>query len=326
MNWIKENKFLSGFLAVTLVVAGVLAFLMSTAMGRASTAQSNYETAAAELTRLQTSAPYPDEANLAQMEEKRKEHKASIEELQKDLASRQIPLTPGTTPAQFQDKLKEVVTRVRSAAAAAGVSLGKEGAQKFYMNFDKYETEPPKPEAAAPLLRMLESMETVMNMLIANNVSEISEVKRDLLPEEGGKREAGKDKSAPKEEAKALVVRHPFEVSFVAHEGKFHKFINNLVTEKKQFYIPRSVTVKNDKEQGPPRTAGTGPAPTPPAAPDPAPSPSSPASPASPNAPAPPPPASDPETNPVLIVGEEKLSVTVKIDVIDFAGAPAKPQ
>src|SRR5437762_308926 len=127
MNWIKENKFLTGFLAVTLIGAGVLAYLMITAMGRASTAQTNYDAAAAQL------------------------------------------------------------------------------------------------------LRMLESMELVVNMLIANNVTEISEIKRDALPEEAGKEKGGKDSGkggAKEDSAKSLVVRHPFEIAFVAHEGKFHKFIN----------------------------------------------------------------------------------------------------
>jgi hypothetical protein len=306
MNWIKQNKFLTGFLAVTLIGAGVLAFLMLSAKGKADEAEQHYSAAAAELTRLQNSAPFPDEGNLRKMEELKKAHHAAIEELQKNLAATQIPLEP-TTPAQFQDKLKETVTKIKSDAGAKNVKLP----EKFYMSFDKYETEPPKSEAAAPLLRMLKAMELVVEMLIDNQVSEIGDFKRDALPEEAGKKEGGKN-AAKDESGKALVVRHPFEVGFVAHEGKFHKFINNLITEKKQFYIPRSVVVKNEKEQGPSRTAPQ--SPTPPA-PTPAP--------ANPNAPNTP---SAPVDEVRLVVGEEKLQVVVKIDVIDFAeiAAPAK--
>jgi hypothetical protein len=285
MNWIKQNKFLTGFFAITLVGAGALAFLMVSAMGRATTAQDSYNSAAAELTRLQNSAPYPDAGNLAKMEDLKKQHKASIEELQKNLAATQIPLNPTTSQAQFQDKLKEVVTRVREKAANANVKLP----EKFYMSFDKYETEQPKPEAAAPLLRMLESMEIVVNILIANSVTEISEIKREPLPEEVGKKEGGKG-AAKEDSTKSLVIRHPFEVGFVAHEPKFHKFINSLVTEKKQFFIPKSVVVKNEKEQGPSRNKVDDP--------------------------------SKPKDDVAIVVGQEKLDVTVKIDVVDFAGAP----
>lgn len=298
MNWIKENKFLSGFLAITLVVAGVLGFLMVSAMGRASTVQTNYDTAAAELTRLQNSAPFPDADNLAKMQALKKQHKAAIEELQTKLAATQIALQPGTTPVQFQDKLKEVVTQVKAAATANGVKLP----DKFYMSFDRFETETPKPEAAAPLLRLLESMKLVVEMLIANNVTEISELKHEALPEEAGAArnpaQGGKpekpDKAPSKDDSSKLVTRHPFEVAFVAHEGKFHKFINSVITEKKQFFIPKSVVVKNEKEAPPTRAT---------------------------------PPKDKPADGPagediVMIVGEEKLQVTVKIDVVDFAGAP----
>ena len=48
----------------------------------------------------------------------------------------------------LERQLKEAVTRVRTAATASGVELP----DKFYMSFDKYETETPKAEAAAPLL------------------------------------------------------------------------------------------------------------------------------------------------------------------------------
>src|SRR5690349_19501293 len=101
MNWIKENKFLTGFFAITLVVAGVLAFLMMSAKSRAAAAQADYEAAASKLTSLQTSAPYPDKGNLDKMTEFKKTHQAAIDELQKNLAATQIPLTP-ISQSQFQ--------------------------------------------------------------------------------------------------------------------------------------------------------------------------------------------------------------------------------
>jgi hypothetical protein len=301
MNWIKENKFLAGFLAITLIVAGVVAFLMMSAKGKADEAEQRYNAAAAELTRLQNGAPFPDAGNLGKMEELKKQHHAAMDELQKNLAATQFPLEP-TTPAQFQDKLKETVTRVRTAAAGVGVKLP----EKFYMSFDRYETEPPKAEAAAPLLRMLKSMETVLDMLIANQVNEITDLKRDALPEETGKKPEGGKSSVKDDTGKALVVRHPFEVGFVGIEGKFHKFINSLITEKKQFYIPKAVVVKNEKEQGPSRNDKSTP---PPAPPQPAPGDTNPPQ------PNPPP----PEEATKMIVGEEKLQVSVKIEVVNFA-------
>ena len=316
MNWIKENKFLTGFIVVTLLGAGALAFLVLAAKGKLEEADQRYNVAAAELTRLQSGAPFPDAGNLKKMEDLKKAHRAAIEDLQKNLAATQIPLDP-LEPAKFQDLLKTTVDRVKAAAAGAGVALD----EKFYMGFDKYQTEPPKPEAAAPLGRMLKSMELVVGMLIENKVTQITELKRELLPEEGGKKDAAPAKPGAKDDAaKALVTRHPFDVVFIAHEGKFHSFINSVVTSKKQFFVPKSVTVKNDVEQGPSRVdpnkvVPQQPPPKPPDNPD-------------PNAPAPAVPAPPPEEATRLLVGEEKLQIAVKIDVVDFAepAAPAKPE
>ena len=159
MNWIKENKFLTGFLVITLLGAGALAFLMMSAKDTLDVAQQHYDAAAAELTRLQNGAPFPDAGNLAKMEELKKQHHAAIEDLQKNLATTQFVIE-AVTKEQFQDKLKETVTKVKADAASAGVKLP----EKFYMGFDKYETETPKPEAAAPLLRMLKSMELAVGL------------------------------------------------------------------------------------------------------------------------------------------------------------------
>ena len=259
MNWIKENKFLTGFIVVTLLGAGALAYLVMSAKATLDEADQRYNAAASELTRLQSGAPFPDAGNLKKMEDLKKVHHAAIEDLQKNLAATQFPLDP-LEPAKFQDMLKTTVDRVKAAAAAADVKLE----DKFYMGFDRYQTEPPKPEAAAPLGRMLKSMELVVGMLIDSKISQITELKRDLLPEESGKKEPSAKPGAKEDSTKALVTRHPFEVAFVAHEGKFHNFVNAVVTSKKQFLVPKAVTVKNDKEQGPSRNDPNKVAPPPP--------------------------------------------------------------
>jgi hypothetical protein len=53
------------------------------------------------------------------------------------------------------------VTTVTIEASAAKAQI----AQKFYMDFDRYQAEPPKDEAAAPLGRMLKAMALAMKEL-----------------------------------------------------------------------------------------------------------------------------------------------------------------
>ena len=53
MNWIKQNKFLSGFIAVMVIGVGALGFLLFQAQSRYGEARTEYESKASELNRLE---------------------------------------------------------------------------------------------------------------------------------------------------------------------------------------------------------------------------------------------------------------------------------
>jgi len=127
----------------------------------------------------------------------------------------------------------------------------------------------------------------------------ITDFKRDPIPEEGGEKSAtasatpkppgGKPSDADAESS--LVKRQPVSVSFVASEGRFRRFINELISSKKQFYIPKNFVVTNEKTTGPPKISID-----------------------------PPKPGEDPKGGGVKYVfGEEKLTVSVRVDIADFA-------
>ena len=340
MNWFKENKFLATWLIVTLIGAAVLGFLMFSARSTYAETQQRYDELSSELSRLQTAAPYPNAENLKKMEALRKEHNSAITDLQKQLAAAEFPLEP-TTPEQFQDLLDKSVKRVTTRAMELGVTLPKD---KFYMGFDRYERDIPPAEAAPKLGRMLKAMELVVMQLLENRVTELTALKRDPFPEEGGgpaagagspREGTGSSGRGSRDEPAAALVRQPFDIAFIAKEAVFHSFVNAVVTAKTQFFIPKSVTVKNEKQEGPSRhdlTAGAAPPPPPPPPlpPDPnvpptAPAnPNAPALPADPNAlPAPPLPGAPatpatPAPPRKFIVGEEKLQISMRIEVVDF--------
>ncbi|MEO6569892.1 MAG: Amuc_1100 family pilus-like protein [Opitutaceae bacterium] len=307
MNWFKENKFLAGLLVLTLVGAAALGFLLMSAQSAFAEAQQRYDEQAAELTRLQNSAPFPDAENLKKMEALRGAHFTAITTLQKDLAAAEVPLKP-MTPEQFKDELDKTVKRVAARAAELHVELPAK--EKFYMAMEKYERDVPKPEAAAPLGRQLGAMELALMQLLESRITEVTELKRETLSEEGqpaGSNSSGRSgtdapkASSGKSDAKELVTRNSFDIAFVGQEAKFHSFINALIGSKQQFFIPKSVTVKNEKLEGPPRLdVSAVPQPT------------------NPN-----PPSGTPSTEPPAaskyIVGDEKLQVSMRIDVVHFS-------
>ncbi len=324
MNWIKENKFLTGYLAVLAAAAGVLIFLVFDAKGKFDDAQSAYNQQADELNRLEKLPLYPNAINLRKREDQKQDHQIRINELEAKLLQYQIPVEP-ITPEAFQDKLRASATEFAQHANDAGMKLP----EKFFMGFERYQTEPPKPAAAPLLYRELRAMELVLNDLPAHSVVELKSITREQLPEETGAMHA--ETAAPSrpgqaaaggahaDKAAAQVAKHPFEIIFLAPKGAFQIILNDVATNKTQFMIPRQIIAHNEKDKGPTRDEA-GQASTPPSGAAAAPAQAQPAHPAA--APAISKPA---DTTPTFIVGEERVEVTMRVEVVDFQNSKASP-
>lgn len=331
----KDNKFLTGFLIVTLLGAGALGFLLFQAKGKHSEATEAYTQKVGELQSLQSGKPYPNDANYKKVLELQKTHQQAINDLQKQLAAAEIKVEP-MTPVKFQDNLNETLRRVRAQAAQVGPDVIKSD-MKFSLGFETYLTQPPKDEAAAPLGRMLKAIELVMTELLKTSPSEITkDVKRTPLAEEGTQKapatpapKSGSAAGAKKlVEEQPLVKRYPFEIEFTAHEAKVRTFINKIVEEKNQFFVVTSVRIANTVVTGPSKTADASASGTTTVAattPDPAAAPATPAATQSVDpsqAPASTP-AQSTEALAKFILGEEKLTVAMVVEVVDFAEPPA---
>jgi hypothetical protein len=328
MNWVKENKFLAGFIAVMLIGIGALGFQVLSASTKLEEAETAYTAKATAYNRLRRLDPFPNRKNLDAFEVQKAEAAQVINAFQADLTKREFPVEP-MTPFKFQDELKRAVTEVRAKAAAANVVLK----DKFYLGFDPYETAPPSEEAAPLLGRQLKAIEWVMLQLIAARIVEVKELKRTPLPEEQGKagvppaggRQAdrgprpGSDRGGGRAGRGAkpdLVTNHPFDIIFTAKQHQFVSILNTIVSPTApQFYIPRAVRVTNQKADGPPRATEAAAAP-PPADPNAPQVPATEATPAAPAAPA------VGDIN--YIVGEELIEVAMKLEIVDFAEVATK--
>ncbi len=299
MSWIKQNKFLSGFLAFMVIGVGALGYLLMQAQSHYSEVRTDYETKAQELNRLETLKPYPEAENLKLIEAQKAQQFAVIEALHKNLAAAQLP-TEQISREQFQDKLREAVTRVTTKAKEGGIALP----AMFYLGMDKYQSEPPLPEAAPALGRQLNAVEFILTKLLDAGVVAITKFDRDALPEEEGKgkkdpAKQGGGAGKAEKSAKNLVSYHGMQIEFTSDQGRFRNILNEIVTEKGQFYVPRLVVVKNEKEDAParfqPGVAGA----------------------------EPPKPGAASGTK-KLVFGSEKVNVSLVLDVVDFAEVAAK--
>jgi hypothetical protein len=297
MNWIKQNTFLSGFIAVMVIGIGVLGWLLYSASGHYDEVRADYETKVKELNRLETAKPYPEEGNLKIFDELKKEHAAAIQEFQKKVMAAQIPVEP-ISAVQFQNQLKEAVDRVVQKATAAGVKTP----TGFYLGFEKYQTQPPAPEAAPALGRQLKALEFVVAEMVRSGVLEVTKFDRKPLPEEEGKGKKEKSDEAPAKGPKvekggktaASVAYHPVQIEFKAEQSRFRELLNGLVAAKEHFLVPRLLNVKNEAEVAPQRVAAAG---TPPVT----------------------------ETGAIpVIFGLEKVSVTLDLELVEFIETAAK--
>ena len=293
MNWIKENKFLTVFFGVMLAGASALGYLLLSSKANFDEVQANYNTASTELSRLQALSPYPNESNLKAMQAQKSEYVGSSIRLQESLAALQFPLEP-IHPEEYQDQLRKTVDEA-VAKAGPGVLPA-----KFYLGFDSYQSSPPTGDAAAPLSRELKAIEWVVNALLDAKVHSISDIRRVPIVEETAEAKAAAKTGKPlKVTSDGGVHKSNFEITFTAEQGRVRSALNAIVNSKKQFYIIRSLIIKNEKEKGPLRATASVPGVNGPASQGVAPS--------------------DSSQKLQVIAGNEKLIVTARIEIVDFS-------
>ena len=317
MNWARNNRFLSTFLAVIIVCGGGLAFLLYTSLSRYQQVNTDYKTQVDELNRLQNLKPYPDATSQKMYEAARAKYSTTVASLQADLASHEPPPEPPISPIQFQDRLRQTVDDISHLAQQSGVALP----EGFYLGFDQYRSSPPTSAAAAPLNAQLNAMTDLVIVLIKTPVDKLTSLKRSLLPQEGAAPAAtpapGRlGPAAPAAPGSSLVSKQSVEISFTTQPGSLRQMLNTIVHDKR-LYVVRALQVKNQVDKGPAREEGTnvpggqGQASTPaPTAPEPG---------GVPNPPL-------PEKGDPLryVVGLEKLDVVARLDLLRVQ-PPAAP-
>jgi hypothetical protein len=301
MNWIKANKFLTGFFAVMLVGIGVLGYFLFSANSTFDAADETYHDKANELNRLRHLPLYPNAKNLKALEAQKTEAADLVAKFQAQLGTREFA-ADDITPQQFQDRLKDQVTKTVQKAADAHMELPKD---KFYLGFDPYESRPPEPEAVGPLTRQLKAIQWVMDRLIEAKVAQLTSFTRVPLPEEKSLTSASSGRKQDRQErgGKELVSKFPVDIELLARQKSVADALDAIVgASAPQFYIPRVVRIRNQKTKGPERVPGGSAAGAP----------------------------GQPATPLGYIVGEELVEASIRLEIVEFAppqeGAALKPK
>jgi hypothetical protein len=300
MNWFQQNRWLGTFLVVfglCVLIAGVLFFLARSNWNRA---WSVFDTAAAERSRLERLDPFPNDANYRKMKVLLENYSAALDKLKEELKKEAFPAPP-LAPNEFQSRLLQTMLATSQKARANKVKLP----ATFYLGFDPFVTSLPNSNETARLLgQELSQIQMLINILLDARVDSVTSLQRTPLPEERGvlpgpspaptrgRKPAGAVVAGPK-----MLERNVLDLSFKASPSAARKVLNQIASSPSQFYIIRTLYVRNEKDKGPPRgkIAETNP---------PANAPSAPTQPA--NAPL------------NFIVGDEHIEISARIEMLKF--------
>jgi hypothetical protein len=256
MNWFQQNKFLGGFL-VALALATILSlFFLLREKGAADAAQTRLESTVNELTRLRRSAPFPSEENLRQTRAQTDSFRSSLLALESEMKTRMFPKLP-IQPNEFQAQLRAATTDVMEHAQAARVRLP----GNFHLGFDQYATSLPNSLAAPRLGRQLRAIEWLANTIVEAHVDSINGLSRTPLPEETAPapststsaraRPGAPPKVAPGSEK--IVDWTTIDLAFSGSPAAVRRAFNQIAAAREQFYVLRTLRIKNQVDKGPPR-------------------------------------------------------------------------
>jgi hypothetical protein len=264
MNWYRENRWLGNFLIAFAVTALLALCFLFRARSGFTEASAQFNEAATERNRLEHLNPFPNEGNFRKTRAALDDYGATLTKLKAELRAQVLPVEP-IAPNEFQSRLRRAIVNTTEKARANRVKLP----ENFHLGFDEFRTTLPT-TAAAPLLgQELAQVELLFGILIDARVDAIAAVKRTTPPAEAtaAPTPPPKKPSAPANAAPPVVERAIVDLTFTASPSAIRKVSNQIASAERQFFIVRTLYVRNQQLKGPAReqtaaTAGTTPPPT----------------------------------------------------------------
>jgi hypothetical protein len=267
MNWFQQNRLLGMALiafGICVLFAGIL--LYST-RAKWSDARRAFDRAAAERSRLERLDPFPNDANYQKLKGYLENYGAALDKTKEELRKQVVPAPP-LAPNEFQSRLRQATIATLNRARVNNVKLP----DKFELGFDEFTTAMPK-TAVAPLLgQELSQIQMLVNILLDAKVDSMTAFHREPLPEErvtptpmpkptpvprqrSAVREAKSTKLAESVAIAppALLERNVVDLTFKAAPSAARKVLNEIANSTGQFFIIRTLYVRNEKDKGPPR-------------------------------------------------------------------------
>jgi hypothetical protein len=270
MKWFQQNRVLGTLLIVFGISALLTATLLYWKWANWRDARQTFEKAAAERSRLQRLDPFPNDANYQRLKVYLENYSAALDKFKEELRKEVAPAPP-LAPNEFQSRLRQAIIATLSRARANSVKLP----DKFQLGFDEFTTAMPKTGVAPFLGQELSQIQMLINILLDAKVDGVTSFHRAPLPEKRTAPPTPAPKQAPAPARKAapargqksaksaelsttaspapLVERNVVDLTFKAAPTAARKVLNDIVSSTGQFFIIRTLYVRNEKDKGPPR-------------------------------------------------------------------------
>jgi hypothetical protein len=233
----------------------VVYFLFS-AKSAFEAASARFRNTVSERSRLEHLDPFPNEANYRKMQVLLENYGAALNKLKEDLKIQVLLPPAGLAPNEFQSRLRQAMLTTAERARANRVKLP----NNFALGFAEFTAALPN-TASAPLLgQELTQIELLVNILIDARVDAVTAFKRTPLPEERGAAAAatptptpGRKPAIATPSGPKMLERGIVDLTFTAAPSAARKVLNQIASSNQQFFIIRTLHVRNQQDKGPPR-------------------------------------------------------------------------
>jgi hypothetical protein len=250
MNWYRENRWLGNFLIAVASAALLALWFLFHARSSFDEASVQFNEAATERNRLEHLNPFPNEENFRKTQAALDNYGATLNKLKEELKAQVLAVAP-IAPNEFQSRLRQAIVSTTEKARANRVKLP----ENFRLGFDEFATTlPGSVAAAASLGQELGQVELLLGILIDARVDAITTLKRVSLPPETATAAATARKPpAAANGASKPVERSIVDLAFAASPSAMRKVLNQIASTERQFFIVRTLYVRNEQLTGPSR-------------------------------------------------------------------------
>jgi hypothetical protein len=239
MSWIKENKFIAGLGGGTLLGVIALYFFGSQGSKRYDEAKEKYDAAAAEVSTFESRPLYPKAENRDGKRKALDEYRKSVDSIQALFAPFRPEELKNVSPQEFTDNLLAATNETRKAFEDAGVTVP----EAYFMGFEGYRSSLAPQNNTGLLGYQLGAVKNMMLALAKSGPTELKNLHRPALPEEGGQAYT----PGPNDVARSF----PLEITFKGPEKSVREFLSAITKPENQFAVIRSLRITNEKKDPP---------------------------------------------------------------------------